>query len=118
MFFGGRPQNISILEHGGAFRPCFFPGLTDVWALGTFLNAATRKEALLSRGPYPHVNLRTDSKIDTRVRYLTPSEPEAWKSANQHIPKRRFSKRYQHRARQRLQSMFKLLITPGEVPLL
>ena len=43
---------------------------------------ATRKEAPLSIRAYPHVNLRTHSKIDTRVRYLTPSEAEAWKGPN------------------------------------
>jgi hypothetical protein len=37
--------------------------------------------APLSTGADEHVNLWTNSKIDTRVRYLTPSEAEAWKSA-------------------------------------
>jgi hypothetical protein len=73
-------------------------------------------EAPLSIGAYPHVKLRTHSKIDARVPYLTPSEAEAWKSANQKIPKRRSSKRHQHRAGPRLQSTFKLLILRARSP--
>lgn len=68
-----------------------------------------RKEAPLSIGAYLHINLRAHAKIYTRVRYLTQSEAEAWESANHHVPKRRFSKRHEHRARRRLHGTFKLL---------
>jgi hypothetical protein len=37
------------------------------------LGCATRTEAPLSIGAYLHVNLRAHPKIDTCVRYLTPS---------------------------------------------